>query len=80
MSRIHEALKKAEQERAAIQGGTGQASFATTPVAEPPVYVDDSVPLASAATANVMPGWKSSGFANRTIAPRVCATVQSLIA
>ena len=27
MSRIHEALKKAEQERAATQGGTGQPSF-----------------------------------------------------
>ena len=29
MSRIHEALKKAEQERAATQGGAAQPSFAT---------------------------------------------------
>ncbi len=35
MSRIHEALKKAEQERAALQGGPAQPSFATveSPVA-----------------------------------------------
>lgn len=37
MSRIHEALKKAEQERAASQGGAGQPNFGT-PVAEPPGY------------------------------------------
>jgi protein-tyrosine kinase len=36
MSRIHEALKKAEQERAIAQGGT--TGFAATPVAEAPVY------------------------------------------
>ncbi len=36
MSRIHEALKKAEQERAASQGGTAQPSFIATPVADPP--------------------------------------------
>jgi len=35
MSRIHEALKKAEQERAAIQGGAVQPSYTATPVAEP---------------------------------------------
>jgi protein-tyrosine kinase len=38
MSRIHEALKKAEQERAATQGSSLPTSFATTPVAEPPVF------------------------------------------
>ena len=37
MSRIHEALKKAEQERASIQGGLPSA-FAATPVAEVPGY------------------------------------------
>jgi protein-tyrosine kinase len=37
MSRIHEALKKAEQERAATQGGAGQPNFATAPVVDPPV-------------------------------------------
>ena len=41
MSRIHEALKKAEQERAAIQGGA-HAGFPTTPVAEQPVFTQES--------------------------------------
>jgi protein-tyrosine kinase len=36
MSRIHEALKKAEQERAA-QGGPSQEAYASTAAAEPPV-------------------------------------------
>ncbi len=40
MSRIHEALKKAEQERAATQGGAAQANFAATPMADPAVYQD----------------------------------------
>ncbi len=40
MSRIHEALKKAEQERAATQGGVAQPSFATTPVVERPQVVE----------------------------------------
>ena len=40
MSRIHEALKKAEQERAASQGVPPQPNLATTPVTEPPVYTD----------------------------------------
>src|SRR5579863_448029 len=42
MSRIHEALKKAEQERAMIQGGTAQPSFSTAPVADPPVFTETS--------------------------------------
>jgi protein-tyrosine kinase len=37
MSRIHEALKKAEQERAASQGGPAQPGFATPSAAEPPL-------------------------------------------
>ena len=40
MSRIHEALKKAEQERAAAQGVPPQPNLATTPVTEPPVFPD----------------------------------------
>ena len=44
MSRIHEALKKAEQERAATQGGA-QAEFATTPAAATPVYAEESPAL-----------------------------------
>lgn len=39
MSRIHEALKRAEQERASAQGG-GPSDFATAPVAEAPGYAD----------------------------------------
>ncbi len=50
MSRIHEALKKAEQERAATQGGAVQPNFATTPVAEPPVFAGP--PLEAAAKAS----------------------------
>jgi protein-tyrosine kinase len=47
MSRIHEALKKAEQERAANQAGAGQPNFAASPVADAPEYAD--VPAAMAA-------------------------------
>jgi len=38
MSRIHEALKKAEQERAATQGGAAQSGYTATPVADPPAF------------------------------------------
>ena len=38
MSRIHEALKKAEQERASTQVGSFPPSFATTPVDDHPVF------------------------------------------
>jgi protein-tyrosine kinase len=38
MSRIHEALKKAEQERAATQGGSFPPSFVATPVDDPSVH------------------------------------------
>ena len=37
MSRIHEALKKAEQERAAMQGGPAQSSFTAPEAVEPPM-------------------------------------------
>jgi protein-tyrosine kinase len=43
MSRIHEALKKAEQERAATQGGAVQPNIATAPVADPPVFTEPGV-------------------------------------
>jgi protein-tyrosine kinase len=51
MSRIHEALKKAEQERAATQGSSLPTSFATTPVAGPPVFEEKPAAPVSAATA-----------------------------
>src|SRR5580700_7795167 len=61
MSRIHEALKKAEQERAATQGSSLPTSFATTPVAEPPVFDEKpAVTLPPAANASVgMPAFAS---------------------
>ena len=40
MSRIHEALKKAEQERAVNQGTVMPTNLATTPVADPPVFAE----------------------------------------
>jgi capsular exopolysaccharide synthesis family protein len=40
MSRIHEALKKAEQERAASQGGAGQSSLATTSMNGPALLAE----------------------------------------
>jgi protein-tyrosine kinase len=46
MSRIHEALKKAEQERAASQGGPAQPSY-TPPLAEQPAVMDE-LPVAVA--------------------------------
>src|SRR5882672_5506606 len=54
MSRIHEALKKAEQERAASQGGAAQTSYATQ-APEPPVATADEPPAAGA------PGMPVSG-------------------
>lgn len=59
MSRIHEALKKAEQERAATQGGTLppdplQPAFVNAPVADPPVYADAPVMPAIPSTAAAM--------------------------
>jgi len=53
MSRIHEALKKAEQDRAATQGGAAQPGVASAPVADVPVYREgpgiSSVPLGAQA-------------------------------
>jgi protein-tyrosine kinase len=56
MSRIHEALKRAEQERAATQGGAGQPNFATAPVADPPVFAE---PTAGAIAHPGMPAFAS---------------------
>ena len=47
MSRIHEALKKAEQERAASQGGPAQPSFAT-PAVEAPLTATEEFPSGAA--------------------------------
>src|SRR2546427_10524336 len=70
MSRIHEALKKAEQERAAAQGGTTQPNLATTPVTEPPVFPDAPaavVPSPSMAR-SAMPAFASTFNADTLLA------------
>ncbi|HUO14437.1 MAG TPA: CpsD/CapB family tyrosine-protein kinase [Verrucomicrobiae bacterium] len=54
MSRIHEALKKAEQERAANQPVTGSV-LADTPVTEPPVYADAPATLPISAALSGVP-------------------------
>lgn len=46
MSRIHEALKKAEQERAATQAGGGQAGYSTIPVTEASQVAEVTTPVA----------------------------------
>jgi protein-tyrosine kinase len=76
MSRIHEALKKAEQERAATQGGAVQPNFATTPVAEPPVFAETSAD-ASDASAAMRPGMPAfaSPFNTDTLLAR-CAQLE----
>jgi len=67
MSRIHEALKKAEQERAASQGGPAQPSYAATaeeppmaPADVPPAAVSAAVHTASAPLTSAMPSFASS--------------------
>ena len=59
MSRIHEALKKAEEERAANLGNPVQSSVAATPVSDAPAFVETaampstSVPPASASLGEI---------------------------
>ncbi len=61
MSRIHEALKKAEQERAATQGISPPATLATTPVADPPVFADATVPPSQVPASPAFSGMPSMG-------------------
>jgi len=82
MSRIHEALKKAEQERAAAQGGPAQPSFGAPMAAEPPMTMADDVPPpvatlpppSNAAFASAMPSFANS-FGLETLLAR-CPQVQ----
>ena len=68
MSRIHEALKKAEQERAAAQGV--QPGYASAPVAEAPVRTEVPSPVVAAATISAgMPNF-SSPFSLDTLLAR----------
>ena len=69
MSRIHEALKKAEQERAATQGGAVQPSFATAPVADPPAFRETPAPAVPSAARVGMPAF-SSPFSIDTLLAR----------
>src|SRR5579864_7950089 len=79
MSRIHEALKRAEQDRAGTQGG-GQAGFATNPGAETPAFGEESPALAaaietpSAAAHPAMPAF-ASPFSLDTLLAR-CAQLE----
>jgi capsular exopolysaccharide synthesis family protein len=57
MSRIHEALKKAEQERATTQGGSVQPSHPSAPVADPPVLAEMPAPFTA-------PNQGMAGFAS----------------
>lgn len=77
MSRIHDALKKAEQERAATQGGAAQPSFATTPVVEPPVFAESPLEAAEASPAMARTGMPAFGspFNTDTLLAR-CAQLE----
>jgi protein-tyrosine kinase len=62
MSRIHEALKKAEQERAVNQGGAVLPGSTSAPVADAPVFSDMPVmPAMSPANVPAAPGMPSFG-------------------
>ncbi len=50
MSRIHEALKKAEQERAVSQGGSAQPGFTMPEASEPPMRTMQEEPPVTAVT------------------------------
>jgi protein-tyrosine kinase len=77
MSRIHEALKKAEQERAATQGNAVRPSFATAPVADSPLFSDapaaTMAPAAAVAAHAGMPTFVSS-FGLDTLLARCAQT------
>ncbi len=76
MSRIHEALKKAEQERAASQGGPAQTASATTPVADPPMFADApaaAMPASAVASNAAMPTFGGS-FGIDTLLARCAQT------
>jgi protein-tyrosine kinase len=56
MSRIHEALKKAEEERAANLGSPVQSSVAATPVSDAPAFAETHAAMPLAPAQPVMPG------------------------
>jgi capsular exopolysaccharide synthesis family protein len=81
MSRIHEALKKAEQERASTQGGAVQTNYSTTPLAEPPAeeprIIDRSVTSAVESVMNAHANPALSPLSSPLETPLTrCATMQ----
>jgi protein-tyrosine kinase len=76
MSRIHEALKKAEQERAASQGGPAQPNFA------PPGGDELSAPMDDEAQATTMPGVPVAGVSLTSAMPTFASSfsVDALLA
>lgn len=68
MSRIHEALKKAEQERAATQGSSIPPGFVTTPVADPPIFAH--VPRSAPATSDLPGAGLGGSFSVDTLLAR----------
>lgn len=74
MSRIHEALKKAEQERAATQGGGGQPSYVPVSVADATGVADRPSSMAAAVVADQgMPSF-TSPFSVDTLLSRCAQT------
>jgi len=77
MSRIHEALKKAEQERAASQGSAAQPSFPAAPAADLPVFAEAApaaAPAPPAVASAAMPTF-GSPFSLDTLLAR-CAQLE----
>lgn len=73
MSRIHEALKKAEQERAANQGAGMQPSYATVPANETPAFAQ--APVAPAGVTSAGAPTLGSPFSLDTLLSR-CAQME----
>ena len=69
MSRIHDALKKAEQERVAIQEGAAQTSSVTSQVSDAPVFAEPTSSSRAASGGGMMPAM-SSPFSLETLLAR----------
>jgi protein-tyrosine kinase len=69
MSRIHDALKKAEQERVAIQEGAAQTSSVTSQVSDAPVFAEPTSSSRAASGGGMMPAM-SGPFSLETMLAR----------
>ncbi len=74
MSRIHEALKKAEEERAANLGSPVQSTFAPTPVSDTPAFAEAPTAIPLAPTHPAIPGL-AGPFSTDTLLAR-CAQLE----